>query len=78
MTYQVTIKNNSNFGVSIQRPVALNQELAELTDVNIENRSNNSVLMYNASTGKYDHVDPFEILDRADGVDDGSLNYGTY
>jgi len=91
MKYRVTLQNNSNIDVSTKKattssvdvdtglvvPVAATN-LGGLEDVDSTNKTNNSVLLYNASTGKYIHVDPSEILDRADGVDDGSLNYGTY
>jgi hypothetical protein len=91
MTYRVTLQNNSNIDVSTKKTTTRqidvdtsivippgSSTLEGLDDVNIQNRSNNSVLMYNASTGKYDHVHPYEVLDRSDGVDDGSLDYGTY
>lgn len=82
MTYRVTLQNN---GKATTRKIDVNTSivigpkvLEDLIDVNTQNRSNNSVLMYNASTGKYDHVHPYEILDRSDGVDDGILDYGIY
>lgn len=91
MTYRVTLQNNSNIDVSTKKATTKQVDvdtsiiissgsstLEGLGDVNTQNRSNNSVLMYNASTGKYDHVHPYEVLDRSDGVDDGSLDYGTY
>lgn len=86
MIYRVTIQNDSNIDVSTKRATTSKVDvdtrgslsLEDLQDVNTATRVNNSILIYNASTGKYDHVNPEEILDRADGVADGSLNYGTY
>ncbi len=94
MKYRVTLQNDSNIDVStkkattskvdVETAIIVDQTtvgsltLDGLQDVDTTNKTNNSVLLYNASTGKYIHVDPSEILDRADGVDDGSLDYGSY
>lgn len=48
------------------------------TDVDISERHNGSMLVWNAGTLKYEHITKFEVLDQADGTDDDALDYGTY
>jgi hypothetical protein len=91
MKYRVTLQNDSNIDVSTKKATTSKVDvdtglivpeaptsLGGLQDVDNTNKTNNSVLLYDASTGKYIHVDPSEILDRADGVNDDSLDYGSY
>jgi len=52
--------------------------LSGSNDVDTSNRNNNYVLIWNETLQKHEYVSPFEILDRADGTDDDSLDYGTY
>ena len=91
---EVTLQNNSNIDVltetattstvDVDTSIIVNQSeagnltLDSLQDIDNTNKTNNSILIYNASLGKYIHVDPSEILDRADGVNDDSLDYGSY
>ena len=52
--------------------------VSELTDVDSSNKQNNYVLIWNSVTQKHEYVPTSEVLDRADGVDDGATSYGTY
>jgi hypothetical protein len=52
--------------------------LEQLDNVDTSNIQNNYVLMFDSETQTFKFVSPAEVLDKADGVDDGSLNYGTY
>lgn len=52
--------------------------VSELTDVDSSNKQDNYVLIWNATTQKHEYVPTSEVLDRADGVDDGTSSYGTY
>lgn len=52
--------------------------LSELSDVNPTDKQNNYLLMWDAATQKHVYVPPSEVLDRADGVNDDSLDYGSY
>lgn len=89
MKYQVTLNSNSNIQVGIPRietktvdvtvgTVEIIGSITDLDDVNPQNRNNNYVLVWNESLKKHVYVPPSEILDRADDVDDGALDYGTY
>ncbi len=55
-------------------PVSLEQ----LINIDASGIQNNYVLMYDSQTQTYKFVEPSEVLDRADGVDDNSLDYGNY
>lgn len=48
------------------------------TDIDITNRANRTFLMYNSTTGKYEHIDAAQIVDLADSVDDDSYDAGTF
>ena len=52
--------------------------VSELSDVDSSNKQNNYVLIWNSVTQKHEYVPTSEVLDRADGVDDGATSYGTY
>ena len=52
--------------------------LGASTDVDISERNDGSMLVWNAGTLKYEHITKFEVLDQADGTDDDALDYGTY
>lgn len=89
MKYQVTVNgsNNIQIGIPIVRRKRIDvtdagggspRALSELEDVNLLGRQNDYVLIWNASTAKYDHVPASEFLDRADGTDDGVIDYGTF
>ena len=90
MKYQVTVNgsNNIQIGIPIVRRKRIDvtdagggsgsRTLSELEDVNLLDRQNNYLLIWNASTARYDHVPASEILDRVDGTDDGVIDYGTF
>jgi hypothetical protein len=65
-----------------QKVIASNKAAANsvgsATDVDTTNRANNTVLMYDATTGTYKHVDTAQIVDLSDGVDDDSFDAGTF
>jgi len=48
------------------------------TDIDITNRANRTFLMYNSSTGKYEHVDAAQIVDLSDNIDDDSYDAGNF
>ena len=53
--------------------------LASITDVNPTNRSaTNSLLMYNTSTQKYEHISPYHLVDMADGTQDNAMDAGLF
>ena len=47
-------------------------------DIDTTNRANRTFLMYNSTTGKYEHIDAAQIVDLADSVDDDSYDAGTF
>ena len=57
---------------------AATNTISGATDVDIAGRANNTLLMYDAATGTYKHVDTAQIVDLADGVDDDSFDAGTF
>ena len=53
--------------------------LASINDVDITNRSaTNSLVMYNATTQKYEHVSPYHLVDMSDGVQDNAMDAGVF
>ena len=48
------------------------------TDVDTTNRANRTLLMYDSATDTYIHVDPAQIVDLADNVDNESYDAGTF
>ena len=53
--------------------------LASITDVDPTNRSaTNSLIMYNASTQKYEHISPYHLVDMADGTQDNAMDAGLF
>lgn len=88
--YQVTLSSTSKYNVTFPRterrkivdvdeaPVTLEANLANLDDVDATGRADNYVLIWNAATQKHEYVPAFEVVDRADGVDDDAIDYGTY
>lgn len=52
--------------------------LITLSDVNTSNLANGRLLIYQSSTSTFVFVDPSEILDLADDVDNNSIDYGTF
>ena len=88
--YQVTLSSTSKYNVTFPRterrkivdvdeaPATLEANLANLDDVDATGRADNYVLIWNATTQKHEYVPAFEVVDRADGVDDDAIDYGTY
>ena len=53
--------------------------LASINDVDVTNRSaTNSLIMYNSTSGKYEHVSPYHLVDMADSVQDNALDAGLW
>ena len=53
--------------------------LSSINDIDASNRSaTNSVLMYNMSTAKYEHVSPYHIVDMSDATQDNAMDAGTF
>ena len=50
--------------------------LADVGDVNTGARATNTLLLFNGS--EYVHIKCSEVLDLADGIDDDSLDYGSF
>ena len=88
--YQVTLNSTSKYNVTFPRterkkivevdsaPRTLEASLTDLDDIDATNRADNYVLIWNATTQKHEYVPAFEVVDRADGVNDDSIDYGTY
>ncbi len=54
-------------------------KLASINDVDITNRSaTNTLIMYNASTEKYEHVSPYHLVDMSDGTQDNAMDAGLW
>lgn len=54
------------------------EKLENINDIDTNNRSNNTLIMWDSLTETYKHVDPAQILDLADSVDNESIDYGTF
>ena len=53
--------------------------LSSINDIDASARSaTNSVLMYNMSTAKYEHVSPYHIVDMSDATQDNAMDAGTF
>jgi hypothetical protein len=52
--------------------------LVTLSDVNTSNLANRRLLIYEASTSTFVFVDPSEVMDLADNIDDDIIDYGTF
>ena len=62
--------NSSSFSIG---------NLSSINDIDSSNRSaTNSVLMYNMSTAKYEHVSPYHIVDMSDSTQDNAMDAGTF
>ncbi len=80
MKYQVTFNPRTKSKVvKVDTVVAETKgNMSNLNDVDSSNKNNNYVLVWDQFSQKHIYVDPSEILDRADNVNDDSLDYGTY
>ena len=62
--------NSSSFSIG---------NLASINDIDTSDRSStNTVLMYNTSTQKYEHVSPYHIVDMSDSTQDNAMDAGTF
>tara|TARA_B100001079_G_scaffold17193_1_gene13737 strand:- start:114 stop:380 length:267 start_codon:yes stop_codon:yes gene_type:complete len=62
--------NSSSFSIG---------NLASINDIDTSNRNaTNTVLMYNTSTQKYEHVSPYHIVDMSDATQDNAMDAGTF
>ena len=53
--------------------------LASINDVDTSNRSaTNTLIMYNATTQKYEHVSPYHLVDMSDGTQDNAMDAGLF
>lgn len=88
MKYKVTVVSGNSYDVKITKKQQVSsidvdtsptlESLLQIQDVNATNIQNNYVMMYDAATQTFKFVHPSEVLDRADDVDDNSLDYGSY
>jgi hypothetical protein len=89
MKYKVIVVSGNSYNVKVttkQQISSINvnsvpsklQSLNEIGDVDVSNIQNNYVMMYDVSTQTFKFVHPSEVLDRADDVNDDSLDYGSY
>jgi hypothetical protein len=88
MKYKVTVVSGNSYDVKVTTTQQISSitvdtvpalsSLSRVEDVDVSNIANNYVMMYDASTNTYKFVHPSEVLDRADDVDDDSLDYGSY
>ena len=62
--------NSSSFSIG---------NLSSINDIDASSRSStNTVLMYNTSTQKYEHVSPYHIVDMSDATHDNAMDAGTF
>ena len=52
--------------------------IAASTDVNSDSRADNTILMFDSTTGKYIHVTPADVVDLVDGVEDDEVDFGEW
>jgi len=55
-----------------------NVNMDDILDVDITNRANRTLLMYDSATQTYIHVDAAQVVDLADNVDNDSYDAGTF
>ena len=69
--YQATkLVSSSSFSIG---------NLSSINDIDASARSaTNSVLMFNATTQKYEHVSPYHIVDMSDATQDNAMDAGTF
>jgi len=62
--------------VASNKAVAALGKMQEVTDVNIDARTTNTLLMFNGT--EYIHVPTSTVLDLVDGTLDGVVDYGSF
>lgn len=75
MNYQVTLGKSGNIKVDVNTSP---DSISTLNDVDDSNKQNNYLLVWNESAQKHEYISPFELVDRADGVNDDAVDYGVY
>ena len=76
-TVQVRVGQQNAIKV-VSSSLSSSGNLANINDIDASNRGNLSMLMYNSSTGKYEHVSPFHVVDMSDSVQDSAMDGGTF
>lgn len=78
LRYQITLQNSSSIQVGLPRAtsrrlvdvdllrVDFTGSVADLSDVDAQNRQEGYVLIWNATRGLHEYVPPFVVVDRAD------------
>lgn len=54
------------------------ESLEDVGDIDTTNRVNNTLIMWDSASETYKHVDPSQILDLADNIDNDAIDYGTF
>ena len=54
------------------------EKLEDVQDVDVSARANRTLIMYDSASQKYLHVDPAQVVDLADSVDDDAYDAGTF
>jgi hypothetical protein len=87
MEYKVIVVSRNSYNVKVTTKQDISSinvnttptiKLGQIEDVDAENIQNNQVMMYDQLTQKYKFVSAFEVLDRADGVDNDVIDFGSY
>ncbi len=78
MNYDITVSTRKFVSSVSTDNLNYPVKLSDLNDVDTTNIANNYVLIYDESSNTYKFVPPSQVLDLADGVDDDSLDYGSY
>ena len=80
MPEEIIVKVGQQDAINVISSISQNSgPLSEVaSDIDTTNRANRTFLMYNSSTGKYEHVDAAQIVDLSDNIDDESYDAGTF
>ena len=54
------------------------EKLEDVQDVDVSARANRTLIMFDSASQKYLHVDPAQVVDLADSVDDDAYDAGTF
>ena len=76
-TVQVRVGQQNAIKV-VSSSLSSSGNLANINDIDASNRENLSVLMYNSSTGLYEHVSPFHVVDMSDSVQNNAMDGGNF
>ena len=76
-TVQVRVGQQNAIKV-VSSSLSSSGNLANINDIDASNREDLSMLMYNNTTGKYEHVSPFHVMDMSDSVQDSAMDAGTF